>query len=138
MLKVICQSTKRIDIIESSCAKYVSETVEELTVGQIYPVYGQCLIEGCLLYLLDPPTRDGSTRPHWYPAALFAVKDTQLPVSWMFMQYRQFDFSGIVTAVWGYKELVTSAKHFSGVIERDPQALEEFRKNKAQIEDDSQ
>ena len=134
MLIVICSHRMRKDVIEPACAKYASENAEELLIGKQYIVYGQCLVGGCLLYLIDP-TIKGVVRPFWYPASLFAIHDDRLLCDWFFAQYPQCDFSGAVTAVWGYVELVTSAEHFTGLIERDPKALAVFRQHKIKCDE---
>ena len=133
MLKVICKSQRRVDVAELRCAKYASTIAEELSVGKTYIVYGQCIVDGCLLYLLDTVIRDGVSYPNWYPVSLFTVCDAGLPTSWKFMYYPQREFSGLVEAVWGYDALVTSPEHYSGLIERDLKALEMFGQYKAEL-----
>ncbi len=132
MLIVTCLSRMRKDVIEPDCARYTSEVSEELLPGNQYAVYGLCLIEDCLLYLIDPIVQ-GSSRPFWYPSSLFSVCDSRLPNGWHFKQYPEVDYSNGVKAIWGYDQLVHSREHFIGLIEREPKDIELFIQYKDMI-----
>lgn len=136
-MKVICTSRRRSDVVEPECRAYASEISYELQVGREYTVYGQYVARGCLLYLIDPYAPDDPSRPIWYPASLFSVKDARMPCSWRFAYYPHQGFSGRVTAVWGYEELATSSAHFGGLLEREDEAMLMFIRRKIDLDHES-
>lgn len=87
-----------------------------------YDVFGIVLFEDSLKYLIF----DEYCMPNWYPAEIFRIEDNQLPSNWFHQFYGYQEYG--VTAIWGYKELVLSEKHYNGLIEQDENEVEVFKK----------
>lgn len=134
-MQVICQKRKREDIIlDPTCRFQVQEIADELVIGKVYTVYGMCLVDACLNYLIDPQYRGGLSSPTWYPAELFEVKTSQIPSLWLFGYYTdRHKFQYPTIARWGYPELVLSDGHFSGLQERNEKDMLIWLQRKAEI-----
>ncbi len=134
-MKVVCQRRKRSDVDITDCQKYAPETAYELSIGKTYTVYGQCLVEACLLYLIDVQDRQGLSHPSWYPASLFEVIDSSIPRAWEFRYRNQKEAARFkAAAIWGYPELAISDDHYVGLIERESEAMRIFLRRKAEID----
>lgn len=103
------------------------ESVFDLVIGQSYTVYGMCIWQDSLHYLLV----GASNYPSWYPAELFEISNSLLPLEWY------FNYVGTTwtTAIWGYKELVTNDSHEEDLMERKAHALEIFMIRKTEIDE---
>lgn len=84
-----------------------------------YTVYGLGVHKGIPKALLDP-SREGF--PFWYSLADLEIIDPHLPTDWEVLSLEE-DWSMII----GYHELVISADHFDGILERDIGELDRFR-----------
>lgn len=103
----------------------------QLDIGTEYIVYGISLWRGALYYL----TMDKyMTLPTWHPADLFIVTDNLTPVEWYF-KYFGFNETFNLNALWGYKELVLDETHYTGLIERENEAIKVFLKRKEEIDE---
>ncbi len=103
----------------------------ELTLGEVYPVYGIELWKGCLHYLIpDPQSPRGA--PYWYPAELFEVEDQVLPNNWYFKNFGENE-NGI-DAVWGFKELTASLAFLVDLEEHKRSALEIYYQRRKEID----
>lgn len=115
-------SKQSIELGDSINTKYPIE------VGNIYNVYGQNLYKGTLGYLLIGTYEN---LPSWYPAELFEVSDSMLPLEW----YYQYDANSVISAIWGYKELALNETHYDDLIEREDEAIRIFLKRKKEIDE---
>ena len=59
--------------------------------------------------------------------------DDRLPEKWYFTYTPEFKAYG-VTAIWGYRELVTRDGHFDGIMEREVDELVIFFQRKQEME----
>ncbi len=108
---------------------YTEETVFHFQINKLYEVYGICIWHDTINYLLIE--QEGSL-PSWYPAEIFDISDPSLPSEWYFNFYGYDDISGL-TAVWGYKDLVESKEHYTGLLERESQDIKTFLQMKKEI-----
>lgn len=104
------------------------ETRYPLKVGEVYVVYGQHIYKSVLSYLLIGTYEN---LPSWYPAELFEVVDSMLPIEW----YYQYDAKSVLSAIWGYNELVLTENHYDDLIEREDKAIRIFLKRKKEIDE---
>lgn len=100
---------------------------EGISLGRKYLVYGISLYEEGINYLLY----DDFSMPNWYPAELFDVTDSRIPVDWHY-KYSGNDES--LTAIWGYEELVHSETHYDDICEQEVNAVQLFIRRKIEIE----
>lgn len=109
------------------------ETIFQVSLGELYIVYGICLWDDddTLHYLLMGKNEN---LPSWYPAELFQVTDKSLPFEWYF-NFNSVREQSLLTAIWGYEELVKDPKHHDALIERESDAIEVFLKRKSEIEE---
>lgn len=91
----------------------------ELCADVKYNVYGVGLYSGSLKILIDPAN---NLWPSWYSADHFVVVDNEISQFWK-ISLDDGDWNMII----GYPELVSSVKHFDGLLERDTKELEVFR-----------
>lgn len=106
---------------------FTPESKFDFRSGQEFFVYGVCLWRNILLYLIC----DNTPNPNWYPSELFEVKCSHIPPGWEFTTYEKDEYS--IKAVLGYSELLHQS-HYTGIIERNPDALEIFYKVKSEID----
>lgn len=104
------------------------ETEYPLKLGETYIVYGQNISKGILKYLVIGTYEN---LPSWYPAELFEVSDSMLPLEW----YYQYDANSVISAIWGYKELVLDESHHDDLLEREDKAIRIFLKRKKEIDE---
>lgn len=132
IVKVKCTANTGKDLSSKSIeAGDLIATEYDLKIGDVYTVYGISLWKGALQYL----TMDKYyTLPFWFPSELFEIVDHMLPFEWYhkFFGYRDEYF---LNAIWGYKELVFDEKHYSGLIDRNDEAVCVFLKRKKEIEE---
>lgn len=100
---------------------HLREHEYEVSVGEVYIVYGVNVWHGLLNYLVVPE-KVGIAR--WIPSVLFEVLDSRFPPFW------RFGFLGTgseytLYAVWGYPELLDVA-HYSGLLDLEPIDLDIF------------
>lgn len=101
---------------------YTPQSVFALTVNKTYPVYGMCVDRGILCYLMV----DDQEMPRWFPSVLFEVTDRHIPSDWSFDFWGR-DPKNLVTAIWGYKELVWEEGYFDALSQVEPSAIEIFK-----------
>lgn len=131
-MRVICTSNKRADLTLDTCKQYAQERADEIIVGELYTVYGQCLSQCCLQYLIDPVSLSSPQSPNWYPAEWFSVVDNSIHPTWVF-KYDSEAKGHIPIAIWGYPELIHQ-DHFEGLIERDEKAIRLFLERAGEID----
>lgn len=126
-MKVLCKYSRNQDVpVRLRGGANLETAVFDLNVGREYVVHGQALFGTRLMYLIDPSE---NCRPNWYPTELFEVSDGAVPGGWMFMVFENEYFDDL-GAIWGYEELVTDPHHFNSLVERDPNALAIFARQK--------
>jgi hypothetical protein len=103
------------------------ETKYPIKIGELYVIYGQHIYNNVLSYLLIGTYEN---LPSWYPAELFEVKDTVIPMEW----YYQYDSQSILSAIWGYNELVLDENHYDSLLEREDEGIRIFLKRKKEID----
>ena len=104
-----------------------------------YIVYAMLICKGSVKYLLA----EEEDEPFWYPANIFEVVDSLLPIIWYFSfkGYDHYDSKDPdyaiypVTVIWGYKEMIFDPEHRIDLIECEPEALEIFKKRKEEIDE---
>jgi hypothetical protein len=136
-MKVLCQSTACAEVKGEGWRSLMQEDRSELVLGAVYAVYGQCLAQDHLMYLVDPDKGHGQvlTWPAWYPAELFDVVDATVPSSWAFRNgHGQVREPAWVTAIWGYPELATSPEHFDGLLECEYDAMPVWVRRRLEID----
>lgn len=97
-------------------------------VNDVYTVYGQMIYRGILKYLIKGANEN---LPSWYPAEMFDVVDSLLPLEWYFRYDRDEDIS----AVWGFWELVNDGPYLEDLIDRKDYAIRIFLKRKKEIDE---
>jgi hypothetical protein len=132
-MKVVCHANAAAALGDRAymTGTLITATWQELDVGKTYSVHGIASWDGivswngkanrkqALHYLVEI----GFGFPVWCPAELFEISDPALPGAWY------FNYLGNepgVLAVWGYKELALDTRHYDGLIEREPEAMELF------------
>ena len=104
------------------------QTKYPLKPGEVYIVYGQHIYRNVLSYLIIGTYEN---LPSWYPAELFEVVDPLLPMEW----FCQYDSNSVLSALWGYYELVLSENHYDDLIEREDEAIRIFLKRKKEMDE---
>lgn len=131
-MKVICRANKGNALSKKALSLGNSVASEfELEIGISYIVYGICIFEDVLHYLIIGKDENF---PSWYPAELFHVSDNILPIEFYF-NFFGYDSEIGVSAIWGYKELVFDKQHYINLIERESEAITVFLKRKHEIEE---
>ncbi|SHN69965.1 hypothetical protein SAMN02745728_01982 [Desulfovibrio litoralis DSM 11393] len=108
-----------------------------LNVGLLHNVYGLQFLSCRVDYLICQPEQN----PFFIPSYFFEVQNALLPPYWsMCTTYSDVDYRCLfdlfhINALIGYHELVTSYVHYTGVIERENDALCLFFKEKKRIDD---
>lgn len=110
------------------CSK---ETRLPLHIDKIYIVYGQMIYRGMLQYLIKGTDEN---LPSWYPAEIFKMEDTLLPLEWYF----RYQYSDEVSAIWGFHELVNDEHFIENLIEREDKAIRIFLRRKKEIDEFSE
>jgi hypothetical protein len=77
--------------------------------------------------------------PIWMPGPLFQVVDSALPPWGILLTENHPEYAPLftnygITAVIGYKELITSVDHFDGILDREFEHLERFFKEVMRID----
>ena len=126
-MRCVCKYSRNIDIPNNIMNNNgFIETVYDLSVGMEYRIFGQSMFKEKLSYLIDP--RDDST-PSWYPAELFYIIDSTVPLHWEFQFFPEASRDSL-GAIWGYPELVHEESHYDDLYERVPEALLIFARHK--------
>lgn len=105
-----------------------TETRLPLRVDERYIVYGQMICRGMLQYLIKGTDEN---LPSWYPAEIFEVENTLLPLEWYFMYQKENE----VSALWGFYELVNDKEFIDQLMEREEEAVKVFLKRKNEIDE---
>ncbi|MBI3565282.1 MAG: hypothetical protein HY079_08815 [Elusimicrobia bacterium] len=125
-MKVRCIANTGKNLSENNLRRGFSRNSEfPLTVGQEYPVYGMCVFEGALSFLVF----DDSRRPNWAPVEIFTVVDGRVPSDWSFTSW-----DSTLSGVWGYKELVSSREYFDRLAEHSEPAILDFHRQRERID----
>lgn len=105
-----------------------------IEIGAEFVVYGISLWKGSIDYLVSNKV---TKNPEWFPAELFEVTSKILPVIWYFNfeRYKNYKGEDVEKAIWGYKELVKDAQHYSNLAENQKESIEIFKKRKRQIDE---
>ncbi len=123
-MKVKCISINMKETTQKQLFLFSSPLInEDVSIGEIYTVYGISLWKNVLHYLLVSESSGLKNWPDWYPAELFEVIDKSLPE--MYFSYLENDSRGL-NALWGYKEMVMNHEHYIDLIERDEAGLSIF------------
>lgn len=99
-----------------------------IKMGEKYIVYGQHIFNNVLGYFLIGTYEN---LPSWYPAELFEVVDSMLPLEW----YYQYNPNSPLRAIWGYIELIQYGSHYDGIQEREDADIRIFLKRKKEIDE---
>ena len=127
-MKIKCKSNQACILSDKALSvSGTSNTVFSLEIGRNYNVYSICLWEGVLKYL----TIGEENLPSWYPAELFDVVDTMLPLEW----YCDVKSGESLEGIWGYKEMVLDENHYDDLLERETGAVEIFLKRKHELKE---
>lgn len=128
-MKVSCQRTEwyLLNSKDVASGKNMMTNYVGVSLGKIYSVYGVIMYENCLKYLLF----DEYGMPNWYPAELFSVVDSRIPLGW---HYTFYGSEISLTAVWGYEELVNSDTHYDELCEQEPRALDLFNRRRREAD----
>lgn len=129
-MRVKCVSTEAYQFTYHDVKKGLSNTVtlESLTLGKCYVVYGISIFGEELNYLVY----DDYEMAGWYAAVLFEVESTLLPENWHHRYFGRNEQE--LSAIWGYKELVYSMDHYNGILDRVPDEVVLFLKRKREID----
>jgi len=128
-VKCVSNTTERLSK-ETLLFGYPENYKFDVVVGNIYVVYSSAVLnDGRLIFLLA--VADDPELPFWYPAELFQVEESLLPVKFYF----GLTGSKNARALWGYKEMVLDPQHYIGLIESEQEALEVFAKRKEEIDE---
>lgn len=101
---------------------------------KIYVVYGMSMWKDSLEYLVSEISTGD---PVWCPAELFSIVHNTLSVFWHFNfeRYKNYNAPDSQKAFWGYKELVEDADHYEGLLMKNLEVLEIFKKRKDQFDE---
>ena len=99
-----------------------------LKVGEVYTVYGQMIYKDVLQYFVIGTDEN---LPSWYPAELFEVVQ---PLKY-YEEYYAYGKDELISAVWGFKELVLQDNYIYDLVERENDAVEIFLKRKKEIDE---
>jgi hypothetical protein len=97
-------------------------SVYDLTITKQYKIFGICIYEDIISYLVS----DDSELPNWYSALCFKIINNQLPKEWFYKEF--IEDNTLLKAIWGYKLLVDDKKHYIGLLEREKEDIDYFRK----------
>ena len=92
-----------------------------ITVGRCYSVLAMSMWASHIFIMLADDTK----LPNWYPIDIFSVSNGRMPESWCFAYFGDKQNS-LLSALWGYDEIVNRREHYDGLIERDADELEIF------------
>jgi hypothetical protein len=131
-MKVICKENTAInlDLKEVTDISY-KEYKFPLTVSKEYIVMGLAVYKNrnALYYLVD----DGWL-PDWVPYGLFEISDNAIPPNWHIDVIDKKKYpGGTVFFVAGFYELCSDENYYDALMEREPEALEIYRKRKAEF-----
>lgn len=128
-MRVICEKkVARMSAPSRPLAPYEADSEFDITVSKEYVALGVSVWEGIVLLLLA----DDYDLPNWHPLEMFSVSDPKLSNNWFFSGTAASEQG--VQAICGYRELVFDQSHYTALLERDPVALDTFRRVKAQEE----
>ena len=99
-----------------------------LKVGEVYTVYGQMIYKDVLQYLVIGTDEN---LPTWYPAELFEVVQ---PLKY-YEEYYAYGKDVLISAIWGFKELVLQDNYIYDLVEREIDAVRIFLKRKKEIDE---
>lgn len=130
-MKIRCKKTEGYQFSNRDVKLGVVNLVEHkaLTKDKCYVVYGMTIFQEGLDYLIY----DDYDMPMWYSAEEFIVEEAKLSNCW-YHSFWGFNEFGI-TAIWGYKELVTDKEHYNGLSEQNSEDVEIYLKRKTEIEE---
>ncbi len=129
-MKIKCVATLRKDLHQKTQDVLVTRDFE-LPIGKVFTVYSISMWQNVLHYLIVDALE---TRPSWFPAELFIVQDTLLPKEMHYTYFGLEDKRG-VNALWGYKEMALDDRHYVDLIEREPNAIEVFLRQRKEIDE---
>jgi hypothetical protein len=120
-MRVICKSnngtTLSINVLNLG---YTSGTIFSISIDKEYDVFAMSSWRGMIAVLLA----DDHHLPNWFPVECFTINDPCLPPDWSFASSLPSE-SGI-QGIWGYRRLIDDASHYTGLLEREPEALRYF------------
>ena len=118
---------------ESLLVGNTPETDFGLVLSSQHTVYAVCMRQTVVHYLI---LNLSNYRPDWYPACLFEIIDGKLPWGWHIV--RAGTDAGLpVEFLLGYDELAQAdGKHYVDLIERVPEALAIFERQRELIDGD--
>jgi hypothetical protein len=102
----------------------------QITIGEIYTVYGILIWKNIIHYIVFDRWR---SNPFPHPAELYQITDNRLPKEWYYNFYG-YTTEDEINAVWGYKELVLQHEHYFKLMERDHEALDIFFTRQEEID----
>lgn len=128
---VKCVYNKGVNLsVHSLTEGNTKQTEFNLKIENYYTVYGICIYKNVCNYLISPSAVNYV--PLWYPAELFEIVDHLFPIEWY------FDFKGYnsdISAIWGYKELISNENYNDNLMERDDDAMTIFIKRSKEIDE---
>ncbi|OTN87636.1 hypothetical protein A5819_000082 [Enterococcus sp. 7E2_DIV0204] len=129
-MKVKCVSTtgKGLNKFTMNNSRDTEQVKYPLKKDDIYTIYGQHIYNNILGYLIIGTYEN---LPSWYPAELFEVIDHQVHLEW----YYNYEEDSVISALWGYKEMVLTDNHYDDLIERTDKAKRIFLKRKKEIDE---
>ena len=128
-MKVKCIANTGAGVSETKRQKigYFLTSITPMKVGDVYTVYGQVIWRGIVVYLL---IGSEESLPSLYPAELFSVEDSLLPLEYYFHYWKDEE----VSAVWGFQELAENPQFLFDLIDRKDYAIRTFLSRKSEIE----
>ncbi|MBW7877459.1 MAG: hypothetical protein H3C47_15890 [Candidatus Cloacimonetes bacterium] len=124
-MKIICKHNKSSNLPSGTPSNFNYG----LELEKEYLVMGMVLAENQLWYLVDE-----HGKPDFYPYQLFQVTEASLGHNWHFKLYSDDDgvFPFNKQSIWGYSELCFDKKHYEGLVDREPGALQLYFMRKAE------
>lgn len=133
-MKVVCKqnTAKKLNLKEVTSI-FSNEARYPLTIEKEYIVMGIAIYKdsNCIYYLVD-----NGSRPDWVPYMLFEISDNAFPPNWHINivnkeKYPQSD----VFSLFGFYELCKDEVFYDALVEREPEALEIYRKRKHEFQE---
>jgi hypothetical protein len=123
-MKVTCKINSGKDLQPRHFRVFRGETDQAIyyvSIGKTYSVSAIALWESAVIFLV----LDDTGKPNWYSEELFSISDPRLPIGWLFSTTVANEDG--VQAILGYPRITSDPNHYRALIERDPEALKEFR-----------
>ncbi|MFC1842697.1 hypothetical protein ACFLYU_03510 [Candidatus Dependentiae bacterium] len=102
--------------------------------GNIYNVYAILMYKGGLSFLVS----ENSEYPMDHPIELFEILSNYLPPIWYFKFIDSKESKmrkDLLTAIWGYKEIVFDQDHYYNLLERESEPTNIFARRKEEIDE---